>query len=55
MVSHYYHNARAKLAFERQGLTCLTVPAGQAGSLRAQAWSLLRECFAFPAYYFYIR
>ena len=51
VVSHYYHNARVKLAFERQGLSCLTVPARQERPLRRELWYLLRECLAFPFYY----
>jgi vancomycin permeability regulator SanA len=51
LVSQYYHLARAKLIFERQGLIVLTVPAKVGGKIRKNAHYLLRETVALPYYY----
>ncbi len=54
-VSHYFHNARIKLAAGRFGLECLTVPAKMPRRLRAEPYFVARECAAFVAYYLQIR
>ncbi len=49
VVSHYFHNARVKLIFERANLRCATVPAG-GDALRREPFYLLREAVAYPYY-----
>ena len=51
VVSQYYHLARSKLIFERQGLRVLTVPARIGGQVRKNLYQLLRETAALPYYY----
>ncbi len=51
VVSQYYHLARSKLIFERQGLTVLTVPARVGGKVKQNLYYLLRESLALPYYY----
>ncbi len=51
IVSQYYHLARAKLIFERQGLSVLTVPARPGGRIRTSLYYLVREAVALPYYY----
>jgi vancomycin permeability regulator SanA len=50
VVSQYYHNARVKMVFEREGTVCYTVPA-QYRRLAREPYFLLREVIAFPIYY----
>lgn len=50
VVSQYYHNARVKMVFEREGTVCYTVPA-QYRRLAREPYFLLREVIAFPVYY----
>ncbi|MBN1419623.1 MAG: YdcF family protein [Planctomycetes bacterium] len=52
VVSQYFHNARVRLIFERVGLACYTVPAGDRRPLRKEPYFVLRETVAFPFYYF---
>ena len=51
VVSQYYHLARTKLIFERQGISVLTVPARVGGRIRKNLYYLLRETAALPYYY----
>ncbi len=50
LVSHYYHLARAKMAFAEQGVTCFTVPARMSRRLAKEPYFVLRECAAYAAY-----
>lgn len=50
-VSHYYHNARVKLAARREGLACATVPCRMSRRLAAEPRYVARELLAFAAYY----
>jgi vancomycin permeability regulator SanA len=54
VVSQYFHNARVKLIFEREGTPCYTVPAHYRPLLR-EGYFLLRETIAFPFYFLYYR
>ena len=62
-VTQYFHCARVKMAFERQGLECYTVPTcslkkeipGLSRKLAREGFFLLREAVAFPFYWFYYR
>ncbi len=51
VVSQYYHLARTKLLFERQGLQVRTVPARGGGGISADVAGVLREAAALPYYY----
>lgn len=50
LVSHYYHLARAKMAFAEQGVVCFTVPARMSRRLAREPYFVLRECAAYMAY-----
>lgn len=60
-VSQYFHCARVKMIFERNGSHCYTVPTCSneevkaAGGLTRDTFFLLREAVAFPFYFFYYR
>ena len=54
-VSNYYHNARIKMAANRLGLQCYTVPAKMRRRLPAEPKWVLRECVAYAAYYLGLR
>lgn len=60
-VTQYFHCARVKLLFARQGLTCYTVPTTsrvndqETTKLKREAFFLLRETFAFPFYFLFYR
>jgi len=62
-VTQYFHCARVKLIFEREGLECHTVPTcalsrdlpGESIPLSREGFFLLREAFAFPFYLVYYR
>lgn len=54
-VSHYYHNARVKMAATRLGLDLVTVPAHMDQPLWHESFFVARECAAFVAYYFATR
>jgi vancomycin permeability regulator SanA len=51
VVSQYFHNARVKLIFEREGTPCFTVPAHYRELVR-ERYFLLRETIAFLSYLF---
>ncbi|HAK96512.1 MAG TPA: hypothetical protein DCM87_16365 [Planctomycetes bacterium] len=51
VVSQYYHLARTKLLFERQGLQVRTVPARAGERMSADVAGALREAAALPYYY----
>jgi vancomycin permeability regulator SanA len=50
-VSHFFHLARIKLAFEREGMQVCTVPAKETYLLRQTPYSVLREVPAWWVYY----
>lgn len=50
VVSHYYHLARCKEAFRRQGLRCYTVPARMTRRMRREPLFILREGAAYLYY-----
>lgn len=60
-VSQYFHCARVKMIFERNGSSCYTVPTCSnervkaSGALARDTFFLLREAVAFPFYFFYYR
>lgn len=60
-VSQYFHCARVKMIFERNGSSCYTVPTCSneevraAGALTRDTFFLLREAVAFPFYFLYYR
>ena len=60
-VSQYFHCARVKMIFERNGSYCYTVPTCSneqvkaAGALTRDTFFLLREAVAFPFYFLYYR
>jgi vancomycin permeability regulator SanA len=61
-VTQYFHCARVKMIFEREGLSCSTVPTcsrrtGDAppGPLSREGYFLFREAVAFPFYLIYYR
>ena len=60
-VSQYFHCARVKMIFERNGSFCYTVPTCSnervkaSGALTRDTYFLLREAVAFPFYFFYHR
>ncbi len=54
VVSQYFHNARVKLIFEREGTPCYTVPA-RGPPLFREGYFLFRETIAFPFYYLFYR
>ncbi|MBI4602717.1 MAG: YdcF family protein [Planctomycetes bacterium] len=62
-VTQYFHCARVKLAFEREGVPCLTVPTCSSradggptpGRLSREGFFLFREAIAFPFYLIYHR
>jgi len=54
VVSQYFHNARVKLIFEREGTPCYTVPARRRVFLR-EGYFLFREAIAFPYYFLFYR
>ena len=62
-VTQYFHCARVKMIFEREGVNCATVPtcssrkatAGEGVRLSREGFFLLREAIAFPFYLIYYR
>jgi vancomycin permeability regulator SanA len=61
-VTQYFHCARVKLIFDREGTSCYTVPTCAAGllpgatsRLSREGFFLLREAIAFPFYLLYYR
>ncbi|MDF1663564.1 MAG: YdcF family protein [Planctomycetota bacterium] len=50
VVSHYYHLARCKEAFRREGLRCYTVPAHMTRRMRREPLFILREGAAYLYY-----
>jgi len=50
VVSQYFHMARVKMIFERNGLPCYTVPADLTHPLQRERFFLFREAVAFPVY-----
>ena len=54
-VSNYYHSARIKMAADRLGLDCYTVPAKMRRRLPGEPKWVLRECLAYAAYYLGLR
>lgn len=50
-VSHGYHLARIKLAYQRAGVDVFTVPARQTRPLRRMPWYVTREVAALAAYW----
>jgi vancomycin permeability regulator SanA len=46
VVTHYYHEPRAKMLFERSGLVTYTVPATMSRRLLGEPWYLVREVMA---------
>ena len=60
-VSQYFHCARVKMIFERNGSSCYTVPTCSneevkaAGGLSRDTFFLMREAVAFPFYFLYYR
>lgn len=57
-VTQYFHCARVKLIFEREGMPCFTVPTGSlvgGGRLLRGNFYLLREALAYPFYLLYHR
>lgn len=50
VVSHYYHLARCKEAFRREGLRCYTVPAHMTRRMRREPIFILREGAAYLYY-----
>ncbi len=60
-VSQYFHCARVKMIFERNGISCYTVPTCSnmkvkaSGALTRDTYFLFREAVAFPFYFFYHR
>ena len=60
-VSQYFHCARVKMIFERNGISCYTVPTCSnmkvkaSGALTRDTYFLFREAVAFPFYFFFHR
>lgn len=62
-VTQYFHCARVKMIFDREGATCLTVPTASTSfawwnspaRLSREGFFLLREAIAFPFYMIYYR
>ncbi|MGQ9589751.1 MAG: YdcF family protein [Planctomycetota bacterium] len=58
-VTQYFHCARVKMVFEREGVRCRTVPARTLGSggrrLARELFFVFRELIAFPFYLIYYR
>jgi uncharacterized SAM-binding protein YcdF (DUF218 family) len=50
LVSHYYHLARCRMAFRREGAMVRTVPARMTRRLAREPYFLLRECAALLVY-----
>jgi uncharacterized SAM-binding protein YcdF (DUF218 family) len=53
IVSHYYHLARCKEAFQREGLRSYTVPAHMTRRLAKEPFFIAREGFAYLYYSFH--
>jgi len=47
IVTHYYHEPRAKMLFDRAGIRAFTVPARMSRRLRKEPYFLLREVAAY--------
>lgn len=47
VVSHYYHEPRLKMLFDRAGVRAYTVPARMSRHLRKEPWFVLREVAAY--------
>ena len=47
VVTHYYHEPRAKMLFDRKGLRVYTVPARMSRRLAKEPYFILREILAY--------
>jgi uncharacterized SAM-binding protein YcdF (DUF218 family) len=47
VVTHYYHEPRAKMLFDRAGIAAFTVPATMSRRLTKEPYFLMREVVAY--------